>query len=879
MVASFALIRSSAYYTRASSAVRYYEAGAETGGVWLRGHTLLGVTAGEPVRAAVFDRVCQGLDRDGRPLIQHKGPGRRTLGVDLTLSSLKSVSVDWALGDAAMRETIEEGEQEAIEWIAKLVEAEIPLARRGRAGSRRETAAFAVAVFTHSETRPERHADGTVMPSPQRHHHLCWPNIGERADGTWGALDTIALRSWKKALGAQYRLALATALQKRGLAIDVPEGDWRWSVRGVPEALCRFFSARRAAIEEELAEAGVTSNAAPALAAAVTLVGRRDKQTIAGLDLTRQWKEAATALGYPAEAVLADVRSAGRAAETELTANHLEVLAKERLEAVPAALTEHSATFERRHLLEAVANALVGSRATPDETVLMADALIADGQIAKLGEVRGEAVYSTPTMIATERRLVETARHLAAEWVAAPDPALVTTLVHSQNLNAEQAAVTRAATSGVCLTLVQGAAGTGKSTTLKAITRAWQSEGYTVVGAAIAWRAAHGLRDDLGIESRAIDSWLARSGGDKPIFGPKTCLLVEEGGLQSSPQALRLLSEIERASGIAVIVGDEHQLRPVGPSHAMRLIRQSIGAVEIATVVRQREVWAREAPQSFAHGEAIAALAAFAERGLIRFYEGPRATVEAVAAEWQRHRDTAPEQSVLVTAKTNAEVRAVSDRIRQHLRECGSLRGADVAVEAADASGNSYQLRLAVGDHVRFLVRHDALGVINGTEAVIASVDEAADGSVRIGAKVGTRIVEFAPGDIADATGRVKLAHAYAATIFQAQGITVDAALVLASARLDRHDAYVAASRARGDTTFFIDGRTLDREMATDTIEAVAAGDDQARLRFLAERLARANAKTTTLDLLAAEPNASKVTRARDRSTVHDRRRELDHEL
>ncbi|ALN72288.1 MobF family relaxase [Aureimonas sp. AU20] len=879
MVASFALIRSSAYYTRATSAVRYYEAGAETGGVWLRGHARLGVTAGGPVRAADFDRVCQGLDRDGRPLVKHKGPGKRTLGVDITLSSPKSFSVDWALGDAAMRETLEAGEREAIEWVAKFVETQIPLARRGRAGGRRESAAFTVAVFTHSETRPERHADGTVMPSPHRHHHLCFPSVGERADGTWGALDTVALRSWKKALGAKYRLALATALQKRGFAIEVPEGDWRWSVRGVPVTLCHFFSARRAAIEEELAEAGVTSSAAPALAAAVTLAGRRDKQNIAGPDLTRQWKEAAAALGYSAEAVLADVRSAGRAAEIELTADDLEAHAERRVAAVPAALTDHSATFERRHLLEAVANALIGSRASPDQAIAMADALVADGHVAMLGEVRGEVIYSTPTMIAAERRLVETARHLADECVKAPDPALVTRLVEAQNLNAEQESVARAATSGGRLTLVQGAAGTGKSTTLKAITRAWQLEGYTVVGASIAWRAAHGLRDDLGIESRAIDSWLARSKGDAPIFGPKTCLLVEEGGLQASPQALRLLSEIKRARGIVVIVGDENQLRPIGPGHAMRLIREAVGASEIATVVRQREAWAREAPQSFARGDATAALAAFADRGLVRFYDGPRATVEGVAAEWQRHRDTAPEQSVLVTAKTNAEVRAVSDRIRQLLRERGNLRGADIAVEAADASGNGYLLRLAEGDRVRFLVRHDALGVINGTEAEIASVHEAADGSVRIGAVIGERHVEFASTDIADATGRVKLVHAYAATVFQAQGITVDAALVLASARLDRHDAYVAASRARGDTTFFIDGRTLDREMVADTIEAVAAGDDEARLRFLAERLARANAKTTTLDLLAAEANASKVTRTRDLSKVHDRRRELDHEL
>lgn len=880
MVASFALVRSAAYYTREASAVRYYDAGTDAGGMWLRGHERLGVAAGEPVRAVDFDRVCQGLDRAGQLLVRHKGPGKRTLGIDVTLSSPKSVSVSWALGDAAMREMIEAAEREAVEWTVRLVEAEIPLARRGRAGARREKAAVAVAVFTHSETRPERHADGIIMPSPHRHHHLCWPSVGERIDGTWGALDTIGLRSWKKAIGAQYRLALATALQERGLAIKTTENDWRWSVRGVPEALCQFFSARRASIEEELQEIGVTSGAAPALAAAVTLAGRRDKQAVAGPDLTRQWKAAATALGYPAETVVADVRAAGRATEAELTAEQCEALAVERVVAVPAALIEFTATFERRHLVEAVANALVGSRAAPDQTTEMADALVASGRVATIGEARSETIYSTPSMIATERRLVEVARRLATEHVVAPESNLVVRLVEAQGLNAEQAAVARTATSGVRLILVNGAAGTGKSTTLKAITRAWQAEGYTVVGAAIAWRTAHGLRDDLGIESRAIDSWLARSGGDRPIFGPKTCLLVEEGGLQASPQALQLLTEVERAGGVAVIVGDEDQLRPIGPSHAMRLIRQSIGAVMIATVVRQREIWAREAPQAFARGEATVALSAFADRGLLRFHDGQRATVESVATEWQRLRDAVPEASILVTAKTNVEVRAVSTAIRRHLRERGRLRGIEVTVDAADASGNSYQLRLAEGDRVRFLLRQDALGVINGTEAEIASVHEAADGMVRIVAKIGDRTVELAPADVADARGRAKLAHAYAATIFQAQGITVDSALVLLSARFDRHDSYVATSRARGDTMIFVDGRALDREMTAEFVDMVASGDRDRRLSFLAERLARANAKTTTLDFLTTEPETTAENgRERHHLRAREGRREPIREL
>jgi hypothetical protein len=54
------------------------------------------------------------------------------------------------------------------------------------------------------------------------------------------------------------------------------------------------------------------------------------------------------------------------------------------------------------------------------------------------------------------------------------------------------------------------------------------------------------------------------------------------------------------------------------------------------------------------------------------------------------------------------------------------------------------------------------------------------------------------------------LEHAYAATIYQAQGATVDRAFVMADPTIDRQEFYVAASRSRGETYFYA---TPDREL------------------------------------------------------------------
>ena len=282
MVASFAVVRQSSYYTNQSAAA-YYEASGESVGTWLRGHERLGVERGEAVTAGDFDRVCAGIDASGQRLIPKISS--KMLGVDLTLSSPKSVSVLWAFGDEDTKKIIATAEHQAVEAVLDLIEQEIPLARRGRDGLKHETARFTAAVFTHSESRPERHADWSIYADPQRHHHLCIPSIGERADGSWGGLNSVALRSWKKTIGAHYRLALATALQREGFAIEADDGDWKWSIGGVPKNLCRLFSARRASLEEELAADGTNSKAAPALAASLAASNRKAKQPVSSARL------------------------------------------------------------------------------------------------------------------------------------------------------------------------------------------------------------------------------------------------------------------------------------------------------------------------------------------------------------------------------------------------------------------------------------------------------------------------------------------------------------------------------------------------------------------------------------------------------------------
>lgn len=898
MVASFAIIHHSEYYTSEASA--YYDADKEAAGVWLRGNERLGIVQGSAVRPRDFDLLCEGCDTSGNKLVKTPLFKHRVLGVDITLSAPKAVSVLYAAGDEELRQTIAEAEDAAVEATIRLIETEIPLARRGKNGARREFADFVLAKWTHSEARPETHADGTVLASVQRHHHLCIPSICVRSDGTFGAVDTAGgIRSWKKALGGAFRLQLATELERRGFAIERAEGDWRWTVAGVPDAVCKYFSARRSAIETELAKAGLTSGDAPAAAAAITRKSRRAKDTVHAADRIARWQDAIRDLGFDPGAIVEAAREAGREAAAAREPATLNTLIRERTALLPASLTEFEATFERRHLLEAACNALVGTGVLVEQAVKEADALVESRAIVELGTTRDGVVLSTPEMVATERRLVETAVNLAQARVAAPDPGLVRRLCKESGLSQEQTDVALAATSGARIVNVLAPAGTGKSKLLGVVARSFEATGYlpevggspadrdrtaaglpsaSVLGASVAWRAALDLGQSINVPSAAIDALLkrldSRVAEGKPAFGGRTVLLIDESGLQSSSQLARILDHISRdnSDSVLVVVGDERQVRPIGPGHAIRLVREAIGAATLSQIYRQREAWAREAPQAFARGEAEAALKAFDERGLIEFHDGLKPTVEALADAWQQARLSHPSEQITVLTKSNAEARAVAAVLRDRLKREGVVGTREVLLPSVDASGNSHTLPVAAGDTLVALRRVDQLGVVNGTPLVVERVKVARlTRKVTITARRGNDIIHFSPEDISDGKGRARLTNGLVSTIFRSQGATVDQAFVLLSDRFDRHDAYVSASRARGDTRFFC-SRSIDASIRASSGDFHSPIDDAQRLDHLAKRLSRERVKTTTLDLIDVAEFAK----------VHikrERQNELGHEL
>lgn len=876
MVATVAAGTSAQYYIETTD---YYIGGREADGRWIAAAPELDLALGDIVERAPFELLHAGLRPDGTALLSTigiDGARRRIGGYDVTFSAPKSIALLWALADDELRAQLEAAQAKAVSQAMALAEQYAAFCRFGRNGLRREKTRLTVAAFLHGESRPAEHEDGQVFADPNLHTHCVIINAGPRHVGArtegengrdFGALDGTALFAWKMAMGAQYHAALSFALMQLGFKVEIAGKNGLFDIRGVPAPLIRYLSARRNEIEDELAAVGMASVEAPGLARTIAQRSRKFKRRHDASDRHADWRARVAEQGFNATTIV-------EASLAEPEHEHEEDL-DERLARIPEELTKHESTFQRRTLHAAVASAFVGTGEDPGRAAAEVDRLIADRQFVVLDrDGFGQEILTTPEMLRLEREIGEMAQALSMREAGSIDMDRLEALIARHGLNDEQAAAARQSVEGPAIALVEGAPGSGKTTLLKPLVQALQESGCHVIAGASAWKVAHALSDDLSIEARAIDSWLALAEHGGKFVDGNTVLIVDEVGLLSSRQMHALLKAVsatpDRNSPRLLLLGDRKQLQSVGAGSGVRLVANALPVSHVDRIVRQHEQWARDAVTDFGKGRAGKALAAYRERGLIVETDGAAANAKTLvdAAEqcWGQHEAG----SVLLVAKTNTQVRAISSELRQRLREKGEIVGQDVLISAVSASGQPATLPLAQGDRIRFLTRATLQGgeVINGTEGHIVSIR--AEPTVELVVMTAHGRVRLSPEQIADEHGRARISHAYASTIHGAQGMTVDHAFIWLTPSMDRHDIYVAASRARVETRFFVDRKGLDAGLeASRQLDQRRAGKSEfeERLDFLATQLKRARLKRTTQDFRPAPEEQPSLRSSRERDS------------
>ncbi|MGH8132690.1 MAG: Ti-type conjugative transfer relaxase TraA [Steroidobacteraceae bacterium] len=450
------------------------------------------------------------------------------------------------------------------------------------------------------------------------------------------------------------------------------------------------------------------------------------------------------------------------------------------------AITHHQATFTERDIARFLHTRTEG--AEQFQAVFLK--VTTSRELVALGrDEQGAMRYTTQEMLGLERELLERGERLASLRAHVVSDAHREQVLIESPLSAEQRAALEHVTAGTDLALVVGVAGAGKSTMLGCARHAWEAEGLTVKGAALSGIAAENLEHASGITSRTLASLELAWAGGRERLTRRDVLVIDEAGLVGTRQLAGVLERAEAAGAKVVLVGDPEQLQAIEAGAPFRGLAAQAGMAELTEVRRQKLDWQKEATQQLAQGRTGEALAAYQRAEHVKAAPTREAAREALLAAWQRAGEERPSESRLMLAYTRDDVQGLNTRARELRAAAGELGPGELIETARGAR------EFAAGDRLYFLRNERSLGVKNGS---LGTIESLRDGilQVRLDAEGERRVA-------VDTRFYAHLDHGYAATVYKAQGATVDRTYVLATAHFDRHSTYVALSRHRENAALY----------------------------------------------------------------------------
>ncbi len=308
-------------------------------------------------------------------------------------------------------------------------------------------------------------------------------------------------------------------------------------------------------------------------------------------------------------------------------------------------MTEHDSTFDRRAVVRLIAeHAPHGAPVGLVEA--HADAFLASRHVEAVGVALTGVQYSTVELLAIEQRLLRNAVLRRNEGVAVCDPSAE---VCERSLSAEQRAmVVSLTTNGAGVSVVVGAAGTGKTHALGVARESWERAGHMVIGCALAARAADELQTTSRIPSSTLDSLLvALDRPDSRGLGRRTVVVVDEAAMIGTRKLARLLDHAQHARAKVVLVGDHHQLPAIEAGGAFAALAHRLGAIQLRANQRQIDPIERQALAELRGGEPDRAIDLLDAYGRID-HHASRATAHAQMVDGWLEATLAGEDAIML---------------------------------------------------------------------------------------------------------------------------------------------------------------------------------------------------------------------------------------
>ncbi|PKN02219.1 MAG: hypothetical protein CVU77_00010 [Elusimicrobia bacterium HGW-Elusimicrobia-1] len=783
----------------------------------------LGFTDGQKISEVEFERLLAGRDAAGNLMGKQE---HKVHGIDLTFSAPKSVSIAGLVmkdNDAAA------AHREAV--VDTMREIESFAFARPTAATKHHTGKM---LWASVEDGFSREGD------PHLHTHCVLMNLTEH-NGKIMALDgrEIFKRDFYKFFDALYKRRLEKILSEDlGYKLTYSKaGEWR--LDKVSLECERAFSTRRKQILD--AESGGLSD--------FNAWRKTRKEKDMKLDreqLRLRWESALRLTNAkPAE----QNRREGVALRKKWSE-----------EAVHSIEAEQERTLDRANLTDAQRWQLAVRRATQNEATASKMALITEYLYEKMRSEKWNAVnyaeleaeleeqvksgnlvrvgdcYTSWEMARSEREYVSFADDESEAVISAPREKIIDWEKRQPHLGDGQTTIGKAVgglrklsaiqkesaakilSSRERLVVVQGDAGAGKTTTLKAVADIYKSEGFEVIGLCMQGVAAQKLKQETGLPSFTLKSFFSRNprsplvslGTSSRESSGQRVIIFDEASMLDSRNAAKLFRTAKENDDKIILVGDRNQLESIAAGRVFeRLceIKERKGLlIEMNENFRQRDPDLCEAVDYARKGKMKKSLDILDKRGDI--IEMPNKFIGGKSSAAERRKIIAEQydKDTLIITGTQQGRDELNLLIRTSLKSGGNLKlvpkglrekekSFDVARTNREGIDEPLKMNIAEGELIVFTKNeYKSYDVRNGERATVEKLHTLKPHTLTI------RTEDDRVFDI-DTKKYKNIDYGYALTTYKAQGQTYDKVIVDADTSIpslnDMRAQYVNITRAR----------------------------------------------------------------------------------
>lgn len=708
MVQCTAAEQAKAYFADALSKADYYINDQELQGRFFGKLTeRLGLDS--TVSKQAFHALCDNKNpATGKQLTPITKKENRRIGYDINFHCPKSVSIIHALSkDTHILDAFQSAVKDTMDDIERDSQTRV---RKGGLNENRHTGELLYAEFIHQTARP---VDGS-LPDPHLHSHCfvfnaTWDEHEKRMKaGEFGEI---------KRDMPYYQSRFHKRLSDRlaALGYEIRRTDTSFEVIGVPQQVIDLFSKRTDEIGRIAKEKGITDAKELDALGARTRAKKQKGLTMA--ELNTEWRRQIRALDIDRE-------------ESDKAVRH--ALEKDKPNFSPKQCIDHALhhSFERasvmaeRRILQAAYRHSIGHHGLALNDIT--EALRSNREVIKIKD--GQRVMcTTRTVLAEEKHMVELAQAGRGKMYPLYHTAPLIALRDPQ----QKAAVAHVLTTTDRVSIIRGAAGTGKTTLMQQAVRHIENTGKRVTVVAPPAQASRGvLRKDGFKDAETVAKLLSDTDMQKKLDGQ--VIWVDEAGLLGTKDMTALLQLATEKNARLILGGDTRQHTSVARGDALRILNTvgGIKTAEVSRIFRQRPQDYREAVQDLAAGAVPDGFAKLDNMGAIKTID-PLSPNTSLVDDYVNALKRG--KSALVISPTHKQGEEVTAAIREKLREKGKIGKREITAaklvnsNLTEAEKEDWR-NFRPGQVIQF--NQNVKGFKRGS---IWTVRETGDGKVRIG--------------------------------------------------------------------------------------------------------------------------------------------------